>query len=96
MGLVSSVVPDADLLEAGLEFSRGVATRSPLAVANAKFVLNTAWSDGTGMELALRLERERTAYYSLDGTRLPRRSECLPRQAPSGVPRQRRAVSCPA
>ena len=38
---------------------------SPLAVANAKFVLNTAWSDGTGMESALRLERERTAYYSL-------------------------------
>jgi enoyl-CoA hydratase/carnithine racemase len=28
-------------------------------------VLNTAWSDGTGMESALRLERERTAYYSL-------------------------------
>jgi enoyl-CoA hydratase/carnithine racemase len=64
-GLVSSVVADEDLIEAGLEFSRGVATRSPLAVANAKFVLNTAWSDGTGMESALRLERERTAYYSL-------------------------------
>ncbi len=59
-------------LEAGLDFSRGVATRSPLAVANAEFVLNTAWSDGTGMESALRLERERTAYYSLHGTQLPR------------------------
>ena len=94
-GLVSSVVPDADLLEAGLEFSRGVATRSPLAVANAKFVLNTAWSDGTGMESApsrTRADRLLLAH----GTRLPRRSECLPRQAPSGVPRQRRAVSRPA
>jgi enoyl-CoA hydratase/carnithine racemase len=64
-GLVNSVVPDSVLLDTGLEFCRGLATRSPSAVSNAKFVLNTAWSDGTGIEQSLRLERERTAYYAL-------------------------------
>lgn len=64
-GLVNSVVDDDNLIEAGLEFSRIIAARSPLAVANAKYVLNSAWSDGTGIESSLRLERERTAYYSL-------------------------------
>jgi len=64
-GLVNSVEDDDNLIEAGLEFSRIIAVRSPLAVANAKYVLNSAWSDGTGIEPSLRLERERTAYYSL-------------------------------
>jgi enoyl-CoA hydratase len=64
-GLVNRVVEDADLLETGLEFARAVAARSPLAVANAKFVLNTAWAQGTGVDEGLRLERERNAFYCL-------------------------------
>ncbi len=65
-GIVTRVVPDGELLAAGLEFATAAAERSPLALANAKFVMNTAWSDGTGVEAGLRLERERNAYYCLN------------------------------
>jgi enoyl-CoA hydratase len=64
-GIVSRVVPDGELLAAGLEFASAVAERSPMAMANAKFVINTAWSDGTGVDSGLRLERERNAFYCL-------------------------------
>lgn len=64
-GIVNRVVPDAELLDAGMDFARSVATRSPLAVANAKDVLNTAWADGTGVDEGLRLERARNAFYCL-------------------------------
>ncbi len=64
-GIVNRVVPDGELLAAGLEFAAAVAERSPLAMANAKYVMNTAWASGTGVEEGLRLERERNAYYCL-------------------------------
>jgi enoyl-CoA hydratase len=64
-GIVNRVVDDGELLAAGLEFAESVATRSSLAVSNAKFVLNTGWAEGTGIDAALRLERERSAYYCL-------------------------------
>ncbi len=64
-GLVSRVVPDSDLIAAGEAFAREVAKKSPLAVANAKQVMNAAWSDGTGVPAAMRLEREVTARYCL-------------------------------
>lgn len=64
-GLVSKVVPDAELIDAGVAFAREVAKKSPLAVANAKQVLNTALADGTGVHAAMRLEREVTARYCL-------------------------------
>lgn len=64
-GIVNRVVADADLRDAGVEFARAVAERSALAVANAKYVLNTAWAEGTGVEAGLRLERERNAFYCL-------------------------------
>ena len=64
-GLVSKVVPDAGLIDAGLAFAREVAKKSPLAVANAKRVLNAALSEGTGVPAAMRLEREVTARYCL-------------------------------
>lgn len=64
-GLVSKVVPDAELLNAGLAFARDVAKKSPLGVANAKRVLNAALSEGTGVPAAMRLEREVTARYCL-------------------------------
>lgn len=62
-GLVNRVVPDEELLAAGLAFAEEVAAASPLAVANAKYVMNTAWADGTGVDAGLRLERERTVFY---------------------------------
>lgn len=64
-GIVSRVVPDGELLAAGLEFATAAAERSPLALANAKYVINTAWAEGTGIEDGLRLERERNACYCL-------------------------------
>lgn len=64
-GLVSSVHEDDDLIDAGLDFARGVAAKSALAVANAKYVLNTGWAEGGSLHSALRLERERTALYCL-------------------------------
>lgn len=64
-GIVNRVVPDGELLAAGLEFATAAAERSALALANAKFVLNSGWADGTGVDAGLRLERERNAYYCL-------------------------------
>lgn len=64
-GIVSSVVEPDALIEAGEEFTRTVSQRSPLAVANAKRVMNTAWNEGTGVSAAMRLEREVTARYCL-------------------------------
>jgi enoyl-CoA hydratase/carnithine racemase len=64
-GLVNRVVPDDELREAGLAFARQLATKSPAAVANAKYVMNVGFADGTGVEATMRLERERTALYCL-------------------------------
>ncbi|WP_051237657.1 enoyl-CoA hydratase/isomerase family protein [Ottowia thiooxydans] len=64
-GLVNRIVPDGGLLDAVLEFARDVAKKSPLAVANAKQVLNAGLNEGTGVQAAFRLEREATARYCL-------------------------------
>jgi enoyl-CoA hydratase len=64
-GLASRVVPDADLLDAGLAFAGEVATKSPLAVANAKEVMSRLWSDNGSVEAGLRLELERDVTYCL-------------------------------
>ncbi len=64
-GLVSSVVGDGELIKAATDFATEVAKKSPLAVANAKRVLNAALWEGTGVAAGLRLERETTARYCL-------------------------------
>lgn len=64
-GLVSRVVPDDELLAAGLEFAAGVATKSPLAVGNAKRVLNAAYWASSGLAAGLRLELEAVSRYCL-------------------------------
>jgi enoyl-CoA hydratase/carnithine racemase len=64
-GLVNRIFPDDELLEAGLAFGRGVATRAASAIAGAKYVMNTGMSEGTGLHASMRLERERTALYCL-------------------------------
>ena len=70
-GLVSQVVADDQLVEAGKTFAAAVAKKSPLAVANAKQTLNAALWDGTGIAAGLRLERETTARYCLTSADAP-------------------------
>jgi len=64
-GLVSRVVPDESLLEAGLALAGEIAGKSPLAIANAKEVMHAAWAGGMSVDAGLRLERERNAFYCL-------------------------------
>jgi len=64
-GIASRVVPDEDLMTAGLDFARLVADKSPLAVANAKQVMSQLWNDNASVESGLRYELERDAYYCL-------------------------------
>ncbi|HVW47025.1 MAG TPA: enoyl-CoA hydratase-related protein [Solirubrobacterales bacterium] len=64
-GLVNRVLPDDELLAAGIEFARDVAKKSPTAIANAKYVMNAGLADGTGVDETLRLERERNSLYCL-------------------------------
>lgn len=70
-GLVSRVVPGDELIAAGTAFATEVATKSPLAVANAKRTLNAALWEGTGVTAGLRLEREVTARYCLTSQDAP-------------------------
>jgi enoyl-CoA hydratase len=70
-GLVNRVVDDDDLLETGLELARGIADKSPLGMANAKEVLNAIWADNASVDLGLRLERERNAYYCVTSDDAP-------------------------
>lgn len=63
--IVSKVVPDDQLLAAGLEFSAYVARMSPLAIANVKFVINESLETGLGVAAQMRLELERAARYNL-------------------------------
>lgn len=64
-GLVVKVVPDEELIPTGIAFAEAVGSKSPAAVANAKYAMNAGWADGTGLEAALRVERERAALYIL-------------------------------
>ncbi|MHB8463473.1 MAG: enoyl-CoA hydratase/isomerase family protein [Acidimicrobiales bacterium] len=64
-GLVSRVVPDDRLLDAGQALAADIAAKSPLAVANAKEVMHAIWASGDSVDAGLRLERERNAFYCL-------------------------------
>jgi len=64
-GLASRVVADDQLLAEGMAFARRVAEKSPLAVANAKHVMSTLWSDNGSVDAGLRFELERDAFYCL-------------------------------
>ena len=64
-GLASRCVPDGELLDAGLDFAREVAAKSPLAVRNAKQVMNELWADNGSVDAGLRYELERDVYYCL-------------------------------
>jgi enoyl-CoA hydratase len=64
-GLVTRVLPDDELLEAGLAFAQMIASRSRTGVENIKYVINAGLASGTGVDDALRLERERAVSYCL-------------------------------
>ena len=66
------VVADDELLAAGLDLARGIATKSALAVANAKEVLGTLWSRNGGVDDGLAYENERNAEYCLTSYDAPR------------------------
>ncbi|HEX6311226.1 MAG TPA: enoyl-CoA hydratase/isomerase family protein [Acidimicrobiia bacterium] len=70
-GLANRVVPDDALLATGLELARQVAEKSPLAVANAKQVLQTVWADGGPESEGLALERETNSVYCLTSEDAP-------------------------
>jgi len=62
-GLVNRVVPDGELLKAGLEFANIVATKSPLAVKNMKQISNRGLT--MRFEDAIALESRVTHHYCL-------------------------------
>jgi len=70
-GLAVSAVADDELMAAGLTFAAGVARKSPLAVANAKEILNAVALGGLDVSSGLRLERERNAFYCLTSEDAP-------------------------
>jgi enoyl-CoA hydratase len=64
-GLVNRVVPDTELRTTALEFATGIATRSPAAIAAAKYVMNAGIADGTAVDSSLRLEGQSAALHNL-------------------------------
>lgn len=70
-GLVSRVCPDDGLLPQALELVGEIAAKSPLAVANAKYVMASIWSEAASVDAGLRLERERNAVYCLTSEDAP-------------------------
>lgn len=70
-GLVARCVDDGELRTAGLDLARQVAAKSPLAVANAKAVLQQLWLDNGSIDDGLRLELERNVRYCLTSEDAP-------------------------
>jgi enoyl-CoA hydratase/carnithine racemase len=62
-GLVNRVIPDNQLMAEGIAFAQEVASKSPLSVANAKFVMTTVWSEAFSVGSGLRLELDRNVEY---------------------------------
>ncbi len=70
-GLASRVVPDDTLLDEGLAFAAEVANKSPLALANAKQVMNQLWAENDDVETALAVELARDVDYCLNSHDAP-------------------------
>jgi enoyl-CoA hydratase len=70
-GLVSRSVPNDELLESGLSFAAEVAAKSPLAVRNAKRVMNRLWADNDSIDAGLRYEAEADSFYCLTSEDAP-------------------------
>jgi enoyl-CoA hydratase/carnithine racemase len=65
LGIVSKVVPDDDLIASGVRFAAQVASKSALAIANAKQVTNAGFWSGSSIAQGLRAEREAAVRYCL-------------------------------
>lgn len=63
--LISRVVDDEDLLAEGLRFAESVATKSPLAVRNAKQVMASLWAENGSLDAGLAHEHSVNCYYCL-------------------------------
>ena len=70
-GLASRVVPDDQLLAAGLAFAAEVAVKSPLAVANAKELITSLWLENGSVADGLAVELERDVEYCLESHDAP-------------------------
>jgi enoyl-CoA hydratase len=70
-GLAIRCVDDEALLESGLTFARQAAAKSPLALANAKAVLQRLWATNGDLASGLQAEREQTAVYCLTSEDAP-------------------------
>ncbi len=70
-GLVSRVVPDEDLLAAGLNLAASIAVKSPLAVANAKQVMHRLWSENASVDEGLAIELAADVDYCLNSHDAP-------------------------
>jgi enoyl-CoA hydratase/carnithine racemase len=81
-GLAVRSVEDSELREAGLAFARQVASKSPLAVANAKSVLQGLWAANGDVTSGLRFERERNAYYCLTSEDAPEGLQAFSQKRP--------------
>jgi enoyl-CoA hydratase/carnithine racemase len=62
-GIVNRVIPDEELLDAGLELANGISRKSPLAISQAKHVMNSVNSDGSSLDAGLRYEHSLTVHY---------------------------------
>ena len=70
-GLAIRCVDDEALLESGMTFARQVATKSPLALANAKAVLQGLWAANGDLLGALTFEKDRNSEYCLTSEDAP-------------------------
>jgi enoyl-CoA hydratase/carnithine racemase len=70
-GLAVRSVEDGALLESGLDFARQVAVKSPLALANAKSVLQGLWAANGDLSSGLRFELDRNSTYCLTSEDAP-------------------------
>ena len=86
LGLVNRVVGPDDLLEIGLDFARQVATKSPLAVRNAKAVMNGLWIENGSVEAGLRYEQRAQRLLLPHLPRRGRGAQGLLREATTRVP----------
>jgi enoyl-CoA hydratase len=64
-GLVGRVVPDGELGSEAVALAQQIAAKSPLAVANAKEVMNAIWAEGMTVPAGLQLELARNSVYCL-------------------------------
>jgi enoyl-CoA hydratase/carnithine racemase len=70
-GLASRVVPDDELLGEGLAIAVEAAVKSPLALANAKRVMNELWAANGSVDESLAVELERDVDYCLNSFDAP-------------------------